>query len=72
MVNRKLRAKILESLQSLPDDYQSGFNRLYCQNNDVTVPIEDTVKFIDRKYLESALENVSRLSKQFALSVLDK
>ena len=72
MTNIEIRLKILEKLHELPKEYQSVFNRLYCPNNDVTVPIEDTVKFIDRDYLESALENVNRLSKQFALSVLNK
>lgn len=72
MTNKELRAKIWEGLVDLPRDYQMVFNRLYCPNNDITIPLRDTINQISPKLLKSALENVEKLSGQFALFGLTK
>ena len=72
MTTREMRMKIMEGILSLPPHYQNIFNRRYCPNNDITIPIEETVRRIRPALLESAISTVSSLSKQFAISVLDK
>lgn len=65
MTNKELRVRIWEGLVDLPRDYQMAFNRLYCPNNDITIPLRDTINQISPKYLKSALENVEKLSARF-------
>lgn len=72
METKKLRATILERVMLLPLHYQKMFNRRWCPNNDITVPISETIRTLRASRLSDAIVTIEIFEKQFATSVLNK
>lgn len=55
-----VRAQILEGLRELPEKCSVNFKRMYAQNQDLSVPIEDVVANMPECKLDWALTQVER------------